>query len=221
MSDAYAEALLKLVTSLPSPPETGTARAHGVERLEPVIGELVYSFLLWEASPELAATASEKLLAEFIDLNELRISLPDELVGLMGARYPKAVERATRLKMALNDIFKREHSMSLARLNDVSKRDARQKLSEVQGVPSFVTARVCLFGLGAHAFPLDERLRSYLLAREALDPTHDLDQCIGWVERQFRAGEAVDAYMRLEHAVSLEPIKPTGKNSRKANAKKT
>ncbi len=218
MGKSFEQSLTSFITAQPAPemparPDTGD--------IEPVLAELLYSFMLWESTHRQASLSLRKLLDAFIDLNELRISLPDELEAVIG-RTSKAAERTLRLRMALNQIFLLEHSMSLARLNELSKRDARQYLAELPGIPSFVTSRVSLLALGAHTFPLDERLHRVLIAQKALDPEHDVDQAAQWLERQFRAGEAQDAYLRLEAAAeaSRSPAKkPARKAPKKAGAK--
>lgn len=223
MSDAFAPVLQAFLTRLPLPEEGEAARIEPVAHLDPVINELVYSLLLWEASPASARDAHHRMVGAFVDLNELRICMPDELIALLGSRYPRAEERAIRLKMALNDIFRLEHGMSLARLQDIPKRDARQFLSELPSVPGFVASRVCLIALGAHAFPVDERLRGTLIGEGACDAEHNTDQCAVWLERQLRAGEACVAYLKLEHWLTTQPqaiSKSTGKGSSKNTTNK-
>ena len=44
--------------------------------------------------------------------NDLRVSHPQEVVGLLGPRYPRVEERAARLHEALQEIFIREHAVS-------------------------------------------------------------------------------------------------------------
>jgi len=86
----------------------------------------------------------------------------------------------------------------------------------------FVASRVCLFALGAHAFPIDERLRNALIREEACDAQHNADQCAAWIERQLRAGEACDAYLKLEHWLTTQPqvtTKRPGKKSSKSAGK--
>lgn len=198
MSDAFAEPLAQFIASIdpPSPEDAATARGYG--SIEPVLGEMVFSFMLWETTAKHADASMHKLSEAFIDLNELRIALPDELASIVGSRCPRGPERTLRLRMALNEIFLLEHEMSLARLRELPKREARQYLIDLPGMPSFVASRVCLLALGAHVFPLDAVLRQVLVSKKAADASLTIDQCAAWLERQFRAGEAIDAYLRLE-----------------------
>lgn len=221
MGDSFETALSELLQGVPSPSPDEAAAARGVEAIEPVLGEMIYSFMLWETTSKQADAAVSKLLGSFIDLNELRISLPDELADLLGGRFSRGAERTLRLRMALNQIFLLEHEMSLSRLHDLSKRDARQYLVDLPGMPSFVASRVSLLALGAHAFPVDDRLRQVLMSAQALDPQLDCDQASAWLERQFRAGEATDAYMRLEAMAEAQRSKSSGSKLSKKSATKS
>ncbi len=228
MSDGFDQKLAALIASIAAPAEADAATMPPLEGIEPVLAEFIFSFLLWETTPKQASAGTTKLIGSFIDLNELRISLPDELAAILGSRYARAAERTLRLRMALNQIFLLEHEMSLARLRELSKRDARQYLIDLPGVPQFVAARVSLLALGAHAFPLDDRLFQLLVSRDVASAEQSADECSQWLERQFRAGEAAEAYLKLEHAASTrtksarKPAKESnGKAANKASPKRS
>ncbi len=211
MSDAFDQPLAKFFESLEAPSDDDAAITRGIGSIEPVLGELVFSFMLWETTTKHADASMLKLNEAFIDLNELRIALPDELAAIVGSRCPRGAERTLRLRLALNEVFLLEHQMSLARLRELTKRDARQYLIDLPGMPSFVASRVCLLALGAHTFPLDDRLRQVLVTNKAADPSHKADPCAAWLERQFRAGEAAGAYLKLEARAACASKKPTSK----------
>ncbi|MEL6311613.1 MAG: hypothetical protein AAFQ17_04470, partial [Pseudomonadota bacterium] len=61
---------------------------------DPILEELLYAFLAWEAGDKKAAPAPAKLAATCVDANELRICLSSEIVAALGSTYPKAAERA-------------------------------------------------------------------------------------------------------------------------------
>ncbi|GIK19869.1 MAG: hypothetical protein AMXMBFR77_05870 [Phycisphaerales bacterium] len=168
------------------------------EGTDPVVHELVYSFLAWEASAPLATGALNRMQGAVVDYNELRVCYPQELASLMGEGYPLALERATRLRAALTEVYRREHGIALARLVDLPKRDARVYLETLEGVPPFVAARVVLLALGGHAVPLDSVLHGLLAAEEAVEPGSTVADAMGWLERTLRAKESEEAYLLLE-----------------------
>ena len=176
-----------------------------------LLWRLVFSFMAWEASHARASGATKKLHASVIDYNEMRVCLADELAGMIGDRYPRAQERSARLRSTLNDLYRREHGVTLARAVSLGKREAREYLESLEGMPRYVAARMSLVALGGHAFPLDERLQQALRESDALPADLATDEASGWLERQFRAGEALAPYQLLERWMNDRPLPKQGK----------
>jgi len=132
------------------------------------IGTLVHSFLLWEASTHHASGGTERIAKECVDFNELRVCLPDEIVSILGPRYPFAEERATRLRRSLNDIYRREHKISLEHIASAGKRDQRNYIENLDGMIPFVASRVLLFHFGQAGVPADDQLVDLLRDAKAL-----------------------------------------------------
>ncbi|MCC6676812.1 MAG: hypothetical protein IT436_06685 [Phycisphaerales bacterium] len=162
-----------------------------------VLDQAVFSFLLWETTTAQAQTGHKRLREAFVDLNELRVCFPEEICAAIGERYPRSRERSTRLRAVLNDIYRREHGLSLARLVDQPKREARTYLESLEGMPMFVAARVALLCFGGHAVPVDERLLAMLAAERAIEPDLNIEDAGGWIERQVRANEAAATHLLL------------------------
>ena len=70
------------------------------------VAVLVMSFLMWQATSVKAAAAFDRLSDATVDFNDLRVTLPHEIVDLIGPRYPMALERAERLRTVLRDVAK-------------------------------------------------------------------------------------------------------------------
>ena len=174
------------------------------EGADPLLWHLVFSFLAWESTTVKAVAANKRLHASVVDYNELRVCLTDELAEMIGDRYPRARERVTRLRSALNDLYRREHAVSLAKLVDMPKREARQVLDSLEGTPPYVSARIMLLSLGGHSFPIDERIHLALLSEDAAP--QDFGEATGWLERQFRVGEAMPAYLLIEAWMNDRPL---------------
>lgn len=166
---------------------------------EPILDELVRSMLLWEAGVKHAASACKRLREACVDENELRICLPDEIAQMLGPRFPAAELHAERLRLALNEVFSREHAMTLASLGELSKRDARSYLESLPSVPGFVRNRVLLLALGAHAMPIDSRISAALKDLGHDHDAGDLDGVAAQLERAVRATDAAHVYAALEH----------------------
>jgi len=174
--------------------------------------QMIYSFLLWEAPASRVEAAMARMDEAWLDVNEMRVSLPDEFVSAMGERYPRVAERARLLRESLNEIYLREHAVSLDSLKQAPKREARKYLESIPSMPHFVSSRVTLLALGGHAFPLDQQMLDRLIAEQILDDDTDLERAASLLERGVKAAEARDVYLLLE-AWSDPARKSRGKRS--------
>ena len=191
---------------------------HRLLSPDPLISELVFSMLVWESSIEHALRAVETIEAKLIDLNELRVCTPEELVSIFPARYPRSLERCQRLISILNTIFANENHLSLAHLREKSKREVVDYFSAIEGLPPFVSSRIILLGLGWHAFPIDEWLTKMLAKENITDPSLDIAQQTLRMERMVRATDALRYYTLIEHWASELRHTKTGANASKSKS---
>lgn len=169
-----------------------------IDETEPILREFVRSMLLWESTSAKAEAALMRIQAGVVDFNELRVCLSGELVGLMGEAYPRARERADRLRAALSELFTRAHAVTLRQLTEMGKREVLQYLESLSGVPQFVASRVALVCLGNHAMPMDSRILHVLAEAQAVGPCETQDGASGVMEHRIRAGELLIAYLHLQ-----------------------
>ena len=169
-----------------------------IDPAEPLLGQFVRAFMQWEATCAKAVQAVRRLEQGVVDFNELRVCMPGELVRLMGERYPRAEERARRLRAALNAIYAREHKVSLERLNEMSKRESRDYLESLDGTPRFVAARVSLLGLAGHMAPVDGRIHKRLVERGIIEADSTPETAAAALERKVRAAEMPECYALLQ-----------------------
>lgn len=162
------------------------------------IDEFLWSFLVWETSTTKAENALKRIQSTVVDINELRVSLPGEIIAMLGERYPLVEERAVRLRAALDDIFRREHAVTLASVKTLSKREAKQYLDSIDAIPSYVASRVTLMALGGHAVPLDQRTLDLMIAEEVFEPGVTLDDAVALLTRHIKAADAVDSFLLLQ-----------------------
>lgn len=165
-------------------------------RHDPVT-QLVLAFLEWDASPKQAEAAYQRLTSIVVDNNDLRVSHPDEVVAVIGERYPKAAERAHRLREALQDIFIREHAVSLEGLGKRSKKEIHHYLTSLKGVTPYVAAQVMLLCFDVHAVPVDEALARLLKKEGVVDPEASVEAIRGFLERHVKAAEAAEVHAVL------------------------
>ena len=153
--------------------------------------------------PDARAEEAMKVVGqEFVDLNELRVATDLEIQELLGQRYPAIEKRVAMITLSLNNIFEREHTLSLDRLKTISKRDARKFLSELPDVHPFVEAYVMLYGFDGHAFPIDDEVAGYLKEQGIIEDGASLDEAQRFVEYHLKAEECYDFFVASRKVVS-------------------
>ena len=120
-----------------------------------------------------------------------------EIQELLGARYPAIEKRVAMITQSLNNIFEREHTMSLDRLKTISKRDARQFLRDLPEIHPFVEAYVMLFAFDGHSFPCDDETLDFLKGHHVVEDSTSLDECQRFVEHHLKAEECYEFFACL------------------------
>lgn len=165
---------------------------------DPVLRELVRSYLVWESTTPKAEAALKRIDQAVVDVNELRVCMPSEIAQIMGANYPKAEERATRLRATLNDLYRREHCLKLFHLKEKSRKESRAYLETLAAIPAFVAARVAVLKLGINVVPMDERQLQCLKNARAVATTTDLATAVGMVEKAVKAADMPETAYALQ-----------------------
>lgn len=221
MSADPVKKLHAFIKRLPPLPEPRAADRPNSHTTDPIVLELVRSFFIWEVGTKACARSLAQLDAATADYNEVRVCLPHEVGRIVTHQDAKFEERVLRLRSVLNDIYRREHVLLLAHLTQQPKRDARAYLESLDGMPPFVSARVCVTALGAHAVPVDSRVVAALVAERALPAELESaphSDCASWLEHHIRADEAASVHIRFEchlDAVGSELSEPEGLSKRK------
>lgn len=193
------ECAAAFLAKLPAPGADGVAPRAAPECFgDPIADELLFSMLVWEASATRAEAGLRRLRAALVDYNELRVCLPDEVAQILGDRYPLARERGARVRSALNDVYRREHRVSLEVIRGLGKREARDYLASLDGVPEFVASRVALIAVASHTFPVDDRTVGALIEAGALPEGSTIEHAVSVLDRAVRAGEMESAFRALE-----------------------
>lgn len=189
------------------------------------VAVLVQSFLMWEAATEKARMAYERLRERVVDFNDLRQCMPHEMEEYFGARYPLSSERCQRLRATLRNVYMREHSVTLESLRSMGKRDVKKYIESLEGMTPYVAARVMLLCFDTHAIPVDEQLRTQLIAAGASDESADVAALSAWLARQVKAsqGRAVAAGLQawIDEVGGKAPSKGGKKKTSKKTTKKT
>lgn len=170
---------------------------------EPLIA-LVRGAMSYGVADAKATEAIRLIQKEFVDLNELRVATDLEIQELLGVRYPDIERRVAMITQALNNIFEREHTLSLERLKTVSRRDSRQFLRELPDIHPFVEAYVMLYAFEAAAFPIDSEILAFLKEEEVVEEQATLDDAQKFVEHNVKADDLYVFFSAIRRAVFEE-----------------
>jgi endonuclease III len=158
---------------------------------------LVRAAMSFDVSDSRASEAMRAIETEFVDLNELRVATDLEIQELLGVKYPEIEKRVAMITQSLNNIFEREHTLSLDRLKTVSKRDTRQFLRELPDIHPFVEAYVMLYGFDGHSFPIDDEILEFLRDQGIVEDSTPIDEAQRFVEHHLKADECHDMFASL------------------------
>jgi len=194
----YAEQLRQLFKRL-----SRDGKVPEKESAEP-LRALVRGAMSYDVTDNRAEDAMKAIVEEFVDLNELRVATDLEVQEFLGVKYPGIEQRVAMITLSLNDIFEREHTLSLDRLKTISKRDARQFLRELPGINPFVEAFVMLFAFDGSAMPVDEEILAYLRDQEAVDEETTVEEAQRFLEHHLKSEEIYDFYVLVRRAAHAD-----------------
>jgi endonuclease III len=189
------------------------------------VSVLVMSFLMWDSTTGKAAAAYKRIVDRVVDFNDLRVSMPHEIVEWIGPRYPLALERSQRLRAALRHTYNREHAVSLDRLGGMGRREVKHYLRSLDGIAPYVADRVTLLCFDAHCIPVDERLRRALIKAGVGDEAVGISEMASWLARRVKAADALVTHRALQawsdRVGSSAAIGKTAGDARKKKKKAT
>lgn len=143
-----------------------------------------------DAHADMAIAVFDK---EFININELRVAQPNELVELLGQEYPDARKTAVDICEGLNKVFYDANGLSMDHLADLSKRDLRRRLTSLNLSP-YVVGSLVLFAFDGHAMPVDADLAETLSMDGDVGADGSIQDIQGFLERIIPHKDAVSAF---------------------------
>lgn len=155
----------------------------------PIIEELLFAILARETTDERAGTALQALRRNMVDLNELRVTTPREIVLCVGEDLAEATAKAAEIRDVLGDIVKRQNRLDLSMLKDRGLREAREYLETLRGVSAFAAAWVFARCLGGHAIAVDHNMARVLKEEEVVEAHAELTEVQAFLERHIPASE--------------------------------
>ncbi len=201
-NEQAAKNLTKLLVAL----KKKYSKAQPPQPLAP-IAQLTLGFLQWNATTKAADDAFDAIIPSMVDYNELRVTHLGELVAMLGQTYPRAQERMQRLLETLNEIYLREHKTDLLSLKGKSKKEIKQYLETLPGIPYYCVAQVTLICFAGHALPVDDHLASLLIEQAIAQEGASPKTIANFLEKQVRSSDALAVYALLQAWADDTPVK--------------
>jgi flagellar biosynthesis GTPase FlhF len=161
----------------------------------------------------------DRLCKATVDWNDLRVCMPEEIVSLSGDKSPEAIERATRLKMTLRAVYRRNHEVTLDPELGARRREAKSSIEALEGIPSYAAARVLSVCFEVPIVPVDSQVRELLLAKGAVHADATEDDISKWLTKLVKATDVLDVHARLQSWVdtSHESMQTTRRKAGQAD----
>ena len=212
-SREYARKLQKLYGAL----RRQYPKVESVTYDEPVEAA-VYAILSVKMTEAASLSASKRFADYFVDLNDLRVARPEEVIEVLGADTLVARDIAATLAKVLFAIFDQYNAVSLEALKKIGKRPARQVLEKLDGISHFVVNYCMLTSLQGHAIPLTQKMVEYLRTNKLVDPQANEQEIEGFLTRQISAKDAYEFYALLRAESESPKLQPSRRTARKTKA---
>lgn len=179
-----------------------------------VLEEFVYAILREGHTRAAADQAFENLRKSFFDWNEIRVSMAEEIVAVIGPWITDAERRAQRVIDLLQEVFESTFSFDLEGLDKKGLKQAGKALSRYQAATAYAIAWVTQRHLGGHALPLDDAsLRCLRRLKLVEDEETDAEAIRASLEHQIpksKGTQFVDVISHLckEHCWDEDPDCP-------------
>ena len=180
---------------------------------------LVYAIISENLSEAAAQSAKRRFADYFVDLNDLRVSRPKEIIEVFGESTPVTKAIASTLTKVLKVIFDEYNKVSMEALKKMGKRPARQTLEKMEGVSRFVVDYCMLTSLHGHAIPLTQTMIEYLRSNKLVYPGVDEEQIEGFLAKQTLAQNAYEFYALLRRESEVSRKAENKKAAREAKLK--
>ncbi len=215
-SKEYSKRIQKLYRSL----RRTRQKRQKPEYVEPV-DAVIYAVLSENLTEPHARTAIKKFADYFVDSNDLRVALAEEVVEVLAEDTTATRNIAATLTRILGAIFEKYNAVTLQALRKIGKRPAKQLLEKFDGTTPFIVDYCMLTALQGHAIPLTHNMIDLLKTDELVHPDADRREIEGFLARQISAKNAFEFYSLLRHQSETSDKGKKKKTTLETKTKKT
>lgn len=166
-----------------------------------VLEHLAYACCLEDSTYEAADEVLAKLLEDYFDWNEVRVTTSLELGELMkGLHDPLAA--ASRLRKVLHGLFESKYTFDAEFLKKENLGKAIEQLEKFKGISPFVVASVAQLALGGHSIPVDQALLNLMYTIGAITEEEQKQGKIPGLERTIPKNKGAE-FASLVHQLAV------------------
>jgi endonuclease III len=173
---------------------------------------IVFAVLCEHTTEQQGQTAMKRVSEHFIDLNDLRVSRPEEIIEVAGPDTGISNQTAANLTVVLKAIFEKYNMITLADIKKLGKKQIRETISQLPAASAFVIDYCMLTAFGAHAIPLTEKMVDYLKAEKIAEQGAEPQQVSQTLARQIPANQAYIFYALMRKEAEKISAKRAAKN---------
>jgi endonuclease III len=181
---------------------------------------VVFAVISEHTTEQQSEHAMRKVKEHFIDLNDLRVSRPEEIVEALGADSGVSVQSAASLTIILKAIFEKYNMVTLTDIKKLGKKQIRDIISQLPEMSAFVIDYCMLTAYKAHAIPLTAKMFEYLKAERIVGPGMEPQQVSQMLARQIPASQGYTFYAVLRKEAERPPAKKDKKSEKGVKSKK-
>ena len=182
------------------------------------LSELVMACLANYATEKQAKRAWKSIDDYFVDINEVRVSNVNELARVIGDNEA-AIPMAILLTDVLKELYEEEHALDLLEPLSGGKREAKAFFEKIASATPYVTGRLMLHCMEAHAVPVNEKLKELLVYEGVFDTNVKSDDAQSFLEHQIAAKDGLATYTLLQSYADIIRV-PKPKVAKKKVVKK-
>ncbi len=196
----YAQRIGKILARVPKAKAEAEAEQCDAGTEEDPITVLIEGVIQSDAAGTNTNRTMAALEREFVDFNELRVAPLNEIAHYLGAKMPRAHEKAEMLSVALNAIFYQQNRMCMDYMRKMKRRPLRRHLSEL-GLNAYAAGYTILMTFNMPSLPVDDCLLESLKMNGDLPENLDIEEAQRFLERTLRFRDMVAAHKCLRDYV--------------------
>lgn len=168
-----------------------------------------------------ASAAIDKLMAEMIDFNDLRVTPVADIVALIGVDFPRCRTAAEEISRVLLSVFNCTHDLDLNFLSSFTKKPAASFLDSLDGLSPHSHAFFRNRFLKTHVIPLDANMYAYLIKNKCIPADTGVADAQNFVSQVFKDRHAQNFYASLKRSAAAHAPRAATKKKAVASKKKS